>query len=232
MRNRHGRKEVKLVAGERMRHRVAVEDIEPNHYVCWALDLPGCFSSAIDAEEAVAWAPSRIADYFAWVTDHDPSAPQVSGPHEVDVIETFEAHPCAGDPDYLVNAFFQGDRRPLSYWDVEAGLSLLRWSRQDLLKVIMPLPPEQLHTPIRGQVHGTIAGVLEHVCIAENWYLTQFDLSVERSSLPEDVLDRLKVVRASARSQLVTLIGQIRIAESCDERWCHRPDCLKADWPN
>jgi hypothetical protein len=182
------------------------------------LDLPGCFSSAQSREGAVAQAPSRIADYFAWIMGHDPSLPKVSGPFEVDVVEVFEAYPCPEDPDYLVNAFFEDDRRPLSYWEVEAGLRLLEWTRQDLLEAIRPLPSETLQTPIQGQVHGSIAGVLEHVCRAENWYLDQFDRSIDWSSLPEAILGKLEAVRANTRRQLVTLIGQTRIAEWCDER--------------
>jgi uncharacterized damage-inducible protein DinB len=219
-----------IVRGGVMRCRVAVEDIEPNHYVCWVLDLPGCFSSARDHEDAVALAPSRIAEYYAWVIGHDPSLPEVSGPFHVDVVEVFEAHPCATDPGYLVNAFFEDDRRPLSYWDVEVGLRLLDWSRQDLLNVLDPLSSEQLHKPIRGQVHGTIAGILEHVCRAENWYLSQFDLSIERASMPEDLLAALEAVRANTRTQLARLIGNRRITEACDERWSARKILRRTLW--
>lgn len=213
-----------------MRYRVAVEDIEPNHYVCWVLDLPGCFSSARSQAKAVASAPSSIAEYYGWVAAHDPSTPRVSSPFEVETTEVFEAHPCSSDPDYLVNALFEDDCRPLAYWDVEVGLRLLDWSHQDLLNVVRCVPPEQLHEPIQGQVHGTIAGVLEHVCGAENWYFSQFDLSVERSSLPEDVFERLEAVRANTRCQLVTLIGQTRITTSCEERWSARKILRRTLW--
>ena len=213
-----------------MGYSVAVEDIEPRHFVCWVLDLPGCFSSAHSQTDALARAPSRIDDYFAWITGHDPSVPRVSGPFQIDLVEVFEAHPCASDPDYLVNAFFEDDRRPLSYWDVEVGLRLLDWSRQDLLNVIASLSARQLHAPTQGQDRPTIARVLEHVCRAENWYLSHFDRSVERSSLPEDLLSRLDAVRANTRRQLVTLIGQTRITASCDERWSARKILRRTLW--
>lgn len=35
-----------------MRIRLAVEDIEPNHWVAWALDLPACYSSTATASAA------------------------------------------------------------------------------------------------------------------------------------------------------------------------------------
>ena len=218
------------MSGECTYYRAAVEDIEPDHYVCWILDLPGCFSSARDREDAVGRAPSRIAEYFAWITRHDPSLPKVSGPFEVNVMETFEAHPCSDDRDYLVNAFFEDDRRPLSYWDVEAGLRLLEWTRQDLLAVVEPLSAEQIHRTIRGEDRDTIAGVLEHLLAAENWYLHQLDLSVERSSLPENVFEKLEAVRTNTRRQLVTLMGEKRITESCDERWSARKILRRTLW--
>ncbi len=149
-------------------YRAAVEDIEPDHYVCWILDLTGCFSSARNREDAVARASARITDYFAWIIGRDPSLPKVSGPFKVRVVEAFEAHPCSDDPDYLVNAFFEDDRHPLSYWNVAAGLRLLDWTRQDLLAVIRPLSTEQIHQSIRGEDRNTIAGVLEHLVAAEN----------------------------------------------------------------
>jgi hypothetical protein len=213
-----------------MRYRVAVEDIEPGHYVCWVLDLPGCFSSAASQKEAVAGAPSSIADYYAWTRERDPALPRVTKPFEVDLVEVFEAHPCAGDPDYLVNAFFQDDRRPLSYWEVAVGLELLRWTRDDLLRVVGSLSTEELQRAVPGEDRRSIAGVLEHLAGAENWYLSQLDLAVERSSLPEGVLGKLVAVRANTRGQLVKLIGEGRITESCGERWSARKILRRTVW--
>lgn len=213
-----------------MRYRVAVEDIEPGHYVCWVLDLPGCFSSARTELDAVAAAPSRIEDYYGWVRQHDPSLPHVSGPFEVDLLEAFEAHPCVGDPDYLVNAFFQDDRRPLSYWEVAVGLKLLDWTREDLLAVVGPLSKEQLHKPVEGEDRHSIAGVLEHLAAAENWYFHQLNLAVKRSTLPDSVLGKLVTVRANTRSQLVNLIGEGRITESCGESWSARKTLRRTLW--
>ncbi len=28
-----------------MRHRIAVEEMEPNHWIAWVLELPGCYSN-------------------------------------------------------------------------------------------------------------------------------------------------------------------------------------------
>lgn len=213
-----------------MPYLVAVEDIEPDHCVCWVLDLPGCFSSARDVEAAVSSAPSAIADYYSWVAVNDPSLPKVRGPFEVEVVEVFMAHPSSKDPDYVVNALFEADRCPLSYWEVAAGLRLLDWSRRDLLGVVSALSPQDLGRSIPGEDRDTIAGVLRHVAGAENWYFGQLDRSIEWSSLPEDVFRQLGAVRSNSRNQLVELVGDGRIEEHLDERWSARKVLRRTLW--
>lgn len=213
-----------------MRYRIAVEDIEPNHHVCWVLDLPGCYSSARDREGAVVGAPSRIAEYFAWIARHDLMPREESGRLEVDVVEVFESFPCAADPEYLVNAFFEDDRHPLSSRDVETGLRLLQWTRQDLLQEVGPISPEELNRPISGETRGTIAGILDHVARAENWYFGHLDLGSDWSALPEDVLGKLEGVRVNTRDRFVALVGDQRVTLNCDERWSARKILRRTLW--
>ncbi len=221
---------MEVMVGERTLYRVAVEDIEPQHFVCWVLDLPGCFSSERDLSSAVAGAPAAIAGYYTWIKRQDPSLPVVTGLFQVAVVEEFRAHPSSEDPDYLVNGFFEADRRPLAYWEVAGAFRLLDWSRQDLLKVMATLSPEEFHSPVEGEDRGTIAGVLGHVAGAENWYFDQLDRSVARSSLPEGVFERLEAVRMNSRRQLIGLIGDGRVAEDLGERWSARKVLRRTLW--
>jgi predicted RNase H-like HicB family nuclease len=131
-----------------MRYSIAVEDIEPSHYVAWALDLPGCFSRAPTAEEAIASAPQGIVEYFRWLNRHDPALPSSSALPTVEVVEVFQSFRSRKDPDYFVNAFFGDDRRPLTYWDIAIALNLLLWSREDLMQMIESLPHSRLHESI------------------------------------------------------------------------------------
>ena len=48
-----------------MHIRLAVEDIEPNHWIAWALDLPACYSSARTMADAITHAPKKIAEYYS-----------------------------------------------------------------------------------------------------------------------------------------------------------------------
>jgi len=213
-----------------MRYRLAVEDIEPNHWVAWALDLPACFSSAQTQANAVAHAPGRIADYHVWLSSHDSSLPVITDPVEVEVVETFYSFASSECPDYLVNAFFQDDRRPLAYWDVAVALRLLQWTHQDLLEVLRPVTQEQFNKPIAGEVHGSIAGILEHIAGAENWYLGQLHLALDRMQFPQDPLDKLEAARSNTQTQLVKLIGSECITERCNELWSARKVIRRALW--
>lgn len=213
-----------------MRYRLAVEDMEPNHFVCWVLDLPGSYSSARSKEDAVALAPSRITEYFAWIRRHDPASPATVGSVEVELVEDFKAYKSIEDRDYLINAFFDDDRRSLSSANVETGLQLMDWSRHDLLQAIAQLTSEQLHRPIEGEVRGSVLGILEHVCGAENWYFGQFDLSINWAALPSDVHGKLEAVRDNTRTQLSKLVGKDRITESCGEKWSARKILRRTLW--
>jgi predicted RNase H-like HicB family nuclease/uncharacterized damage-inducible protein DinB len=213
-----------------MRYRLAVEDIEPNHWVAWVLDLSGCFSSASTEAEAVGRAPECIAAYYAWLSGHDPSLPAVAEPVEVEVVERFRAFPSSEAPDYLVNAFFEDDRRPLMYWEIVAALRLLTWTRQELLQLIGAATGEQLNQPIRGIEQRSVADLLQHIAGAENWYFTRLDLGLARSQLPDAPLERLEVVRANTQTHLVSLNGDERITEKVGERWSARKVLRRTLW--
>jgi len=213
-----------------MHYRLAVEEIEPGHWVAWALDLPACFSSAQTEAEAVDRAPERIAGYYAWLTDHDPSLPVIEEPPVTEVVETFGSFASSEDPDYVVNAFFEEDRRPLGYWDVEVGLRLLQWTRQDLLSGLTGAAPAQLTEAIAGEVQGSIAGILRHVATAENWYFGHLGLGLDRAELPRDPFAVLGVVRAHTRAHLPSLAGNARIHCRRDELWSARKVLRRMLW--
>jgi len=213
-----------------MHIRLGVEDMEPNHWIAWALDLPACYSSATTIADAVAHAPQKIAEYFSWLLGHDRLMLIINEPIEVEVVETFHSFVSSEDPDYIVNAFFEDDHRPWGYWDDEIALRLLDWTRQDLLGVIHSTTQDQLTKAITGEVRGSITGILNHIAIAENWYFNQLGYGLERAQLPSDALEKLKVVRANTREQLVKLIGDERITKNCDELWSARKIVRRTLW--
>ena len=213
-----------------MRIYLAVEDMEPNHWIAWAINLPACFSSATTVIDAVAHAPQKITEYFSWLLAHNNLLPAINEPIEVEVIETFHSFASSDDPEYIVNAFFDDDRRPLGYWDVEIALQLLNWTHQDLLSVIQSITQEKLTKAISGEVRGSITGILNHVAIAENWYFEQLSCGLERAKLPDDPLEMIAIVRANTEEQLVKLIGDEQITKNCDEVWSARKIMRRTLW--
>jgi hypothetical protein len=205
-----------------MIYRLAVEDMEPDHWVAFALDLPGCFCTAQTAAEAIALAPLKIADYFDWLAGHDPSLPVITRRPEVTVVEQFHSLYSPGDPDYLVNAFFDDDRRPLTYWEVAGTLRLLNWTRRDLLMAIRSVTASQLA--------GPVGDLLKHIGGAENWYFDRFDLGLDPDRLPSDPLMLVETVRANSRARLPQLIGDTTIREKQDERWSARKIIRRTLW--
>src|SRR4051812_3642497 len=133
-----------------MEYHLGVEEIEPYRWLAWVLDLPGCFAAADSEADAVAAAPAAIRAYFAWLTRHGaPVAP--ADEVAVKVAEVF--HGYIGEGDYWVNALFAHDRRPLSPADVDRGLRLLAYSRQDLAGLVAGLSATALaarHRAARG----------------------------------------------------------------------------------
>lgn len=213
-----------------MRIRLAVEDIEPNHWVAWALDLPACFSAARTAADAAASAPQKISDYFDWMLSYDNLLPIVHEPIQIEIVETFHSFACTEDPDYIVNAFFEDDRRALGYWDVGVALRLLDFTRQDLSRAMQTATHEQLTTTVPNEGCGSIMGVLKHIAGAENWYFDQLDCGLQRGQLPDDLIERLAAVRANTRKQLPKLIGNERITNNCGELWSARKIVRRTLW--
>jgi uncharacterized damage-inducible protein DinB len=211
-----------------MHIRLAVEDIEPNHWIAWALDLPACYSSARTMADAITHAPKKIVEYYSWISKHDKSTPFVDEPLEVQIVETFQSRASREDPDYLVNAFFEDDRRPLGYWEVAIALQLLDWTRQDLLGVIQGVSPIQLTETFSGEARGSITGILNHIAGAENWYFGQLGLG--QGDLPADPLEKLEMVRRNSRKQLIKLVGDEQVLQNCDELWSGRKIVRRTLW--
>jgi predicted RNase H-like HicB family nuclease len=213
-----------------MGFRLALEDIEPNHWVAYALDLPGCFSSATNPETALAQAKEIISQHLFWLSSHDPVFSAFTTVVEVEIVEQFHSYESTLEPGYLVNAFFEDDRKPLSFWEVGTALRLMSWSRVDLLDLVHSPKDYQLSQQISGEKFYSVMGVLQHIANAENWYFDRLGLGIDHESLPEEIFERLRAVRKNAKDQLVRLVGDSRVeSESC-EAWSARKVVRRMLW--
>ena len=211
-----------------MQYRLGVEDIEPDHWVAWVLELPGCFSSATTQEEATAQVPTRIGEYFDWLKRNGQASPPAKEPIEMEAPEVFRSFPSQND--YTVNVFFEDDRKPLDYQEVEYHLWLLDCTRRDLPAVVRQLPRETLNRPVAEEVQGSIEGILSHVAGAENWYLDRLSLALPDEEMPEGPLARLERIRAYTRTRLPELVDDGRVVELVGEQWSVRKVLRRALW--
>lgn len=218
-----------------MRYELGIEDMERDHWIAWALDFFGCYHSARTQEEAVEGAPAAIVAYFNWLAGCGHPHPLAAEPVETRIAQVFRAFPDPDDANYIVNAFFEHDRRPLTDADVEQAFWLLDCTRRDLLAVIDQIPSEKLAEPIPGLQQGaifkgTIDGVLDHMAISEWWYFDRLGLAFDRRDMPADPLERLETVRVHAREQLPKLIDDERVVVASGEQWSGRKLLRRMLW--
>ena len=207
---------------------LALEDVEPDHWIAWVLELPACFSPAQTQEQAIARAPARIAAHFEWLASRGRPSPLAGERIETQVAEVF--HSFESEPEYIVNAFFEADRRPLAREDVDKGLWLLDCTRRDLMGVVQQIPVERLNQPISGEVQASVAGILRHIGIAEWWYFDRLGLAFPREEWPPDPFALLEKVRAQTTARLPGLIGNTRVVERVGEKWSGPKVLRRALW--
>jgi predicted RNase H-like HicB family nuclease len=211
-----------------MKYYLGVEEIEPEHWLAWVFDMPGCFSRARSQSAVIAEAPEAIADYLDWLEGYSYSGQRDVSNMEVEVAETFDWFVTGND--YRVNAFFEDDRRLLTSDDSYHAAWLLECSRKDLMSVVQPLTAKQLNRPIEGEVRHSIRGVLMHIAGAEHWYFESLHLAFDRSEMPSDVFRSLSKVRAQTVDLLDDLVGNAAIGERKGELWSARKIVRRALW--
>lgn len=217
-----------------MRFRVGLENGMEGRSIAWVLEHPGCFADGETPQKALENLPGAIQDYAAWIASHE-SAPWVeAGQIEIQVEETWQCYHINDDYErveqgYEVNAWFQYDWKPLTAEEVERGMKILSWNRQDLLATVQGLSPEALNAEHPGE-RWSIAGILRHVGGAEWWYLDQLGLAFPRGEVPAQPFERLERVRAHLLEVLPSLVGKERVVGVHGEFWSPRKMLRRAAW--
>ena len=209
-----------MLTQARAAYRVGIEDIEPGHWVTFAFDLPGCFSAGPSREASLAGAPAAIREHLAWLTRHGGMVPTAGAPIQLEAVEEFRSF--VGEGDYIINACFADDRRPLTGGEVDQGLWLLDCTRHDLLGALGDAAgiacPEEVRT------------TLAHIAGAEWWYLDRLGLAPPREALHADVMARLDLVRSHLRRRLPELVGDDTVVTRSGEQWSARKVLRRALW--
>ena len=106
----------------------------------------------------------------------------------------------------------------------------MAWTRQDLLALTRGLDSEWLNHPRDKERSTSVADILRHIAVAENWYLDRMGLGLERTQLPSNVFRMLAVVRENVQKQLPKLIGDNRSTQESSERWSGRKIIRRLLW--
>lgn len=205
-----------------MIYNVGVEDIEPNHYVAWAFARPGLTGNGSTAEAAVAHLQVHLSN------------------SEVRVVEEFHSYISSEDPEYLVNAFFEDDKRPLTPAEIQMALDEMLITRQNFLDQVEHLPPEILDQTIRGEYHDNLNGIVKHVALAEWGYCYKMSDNLDSMALLHNPLARtlmdappleaLAISRDNTRQLLPSLAGDTRIITYLGEKWSARKVLRRTLW--
>ncbi len=213
-----------------MTYRLGVEDIETNHWVAFVFDHPGCFSSATTREEAIANAPARIDEYFEWLLNFVDEKPARNKSTKVRLTEVIHSYRSVADPDYIVNAFFKDDGKPLTRVEVDVALVILSWAQLDLNTLVENIPVKQLNEPLVGDDENSIAKILDHLAWAEWWYFNRLDLGFPRSEMPPETRAKLEKVHAQTRALVPNLVGDTRVFDKVGEKWTARKVLRRTLW--
>jgi len=211
-----------------MEYHIGLEDIEPGNWVAWVFELPGCYARASIRDEAVRLAPEAVGDLVARLTKSGFTNYDAPPPFQVHIVEEFRGF--LGSPDYIVNAFFESDKIPLTEKDVAYARHVLGLNRDELTGLVSGLSDHDLDRIIPGEVQKNIRGILRHIGTAEWWYWSRLDMAFPREERPDDVRQLLTMVRRFTLEHLPDLVGRDFTTVMLGETWSPRKLVRRAIW--
>ncbi|MDD3733063.1 MAG: DUF664 domain-containing protein [candidate division Zixibacteria bacterium] len=206
---------------------LAINDIEPNHWVAWVIEWHGCFSKGETYKDAIAFASDAIHNYFQWRHNHEPTFVIPDSQRETEITEDIRSY--AVD-DYFVNALFEYDKNPLNENDLAEIGKILSYTRKDLLEEIADLSENLMNQPIETEVTDSIAGVIKHIATAEIWYFDRIGLTCPKEHRPERLIDLLHFSRHHTLENLPRLLNNVAVYEKRNELWTARKVMRRTLW--
>ncbi len=215
-----------------------IENNNEGRSIAWALEHPGCFAYGANADEAVLNLEGAIHKYAGWILEHEthPWLNISEAEMEIVINGTWDVYSINEELDKTgeaggnsIDSFFPYDWKPLTALDIEHGLAMLTWSREDLLGSIESLSQEKLNSSYPGE-RWSINGILGHVGGAEWWYMDRLGLAFPREQVPKEPIARLDKVRNHFTSVLVKMAGVKKVIGVDGEFWSPRKVLRRALW--
>jgi len=215
--------------------RVGVENNNDGRSIAWALEHPGCFAYGANASAACLNLETAIQKYATWIMRNQTNTWLNFDEVEIIPEETFEVYSINDDLDkvetegYYVESFFRHDWKPLKREEVEHGIDMLYWTRDELLKTVSRLSAEKLAATYPVE-RWSISGILGHICGAERWYLDRLGLAFPEQELSKEPMLCLKQSRDLLIHTLPKLIGVSQVVGRDGEFWSPRKVLRRALW--
>lgn len=218
-----------------MRFRVGIENYIDGRSQGWALEHPGCFSYGLDGEEALTAMPKAIQEYSEWIESHNQGISWLDIENvEVHLEERWDVYSIdeqfeLAEMGYEVNAWFLHDWKPPTEEETSTASLLLSFSRDDLLSAVNGLTQKKLKAQYPGE-RWSIEGILNHISIAEWWYMDRLGLASQKRRFPSDPFRRLQTVRSRLLKIIPTLAGSEKVVGVDGEFWSPRKVIRRAVW--
>lgn len=220
-----------------MHIRIGIENNIEGRTLAWALDYPGCFAYGQDEPEALIRLPRALLAYEGWIKNHTEDPWVDFGDLDLRVVERYDTfrigedyRPAPEGQGYEVNAWFIDDWRPLSKTEIDQGLKIFRWQREELLAGLSTLDPEILDKERPGQ-RWNIWGIVKHIANAELWYLSRLELThLNFKQLDPDPEKRLAQTAALIEKSFPTFINIVNVTGIEGEFWSYRKILRRTLW--
>ncbi|HMA33740.1 MAG TPA: type II toxin-antitoxin system HicB family antitoxin [Chloroflexia bacterium] len=204
-----------------MRYTVYLEVQDDGTTMAHVPALPGCVSTGVTQEMALARTPDAITAYLAWLRSHGELSQAEDEPIELEIGGTIQ------DPDSHLGddaGLLPTDRAPLTEMEAAQLLRLMSYSRRDLLDLVNGIGRELLHWTPQNQPDGDgwcIDDILEHLARAERVYTSRlsgnvFDLLEDAR---RDALERMARITDAERTQITQHQGEYWTARKVFRRF-------------
>lgn len=220
-----------------MHIRIGLENNIEGRTLAWALDYPGCFAYGLDEAEALIRLPRALLAYEVWIKDHTADPWVDFEDLDLRVVErtdTFrigeDYRPAPKGQGYEINAWFIDDWRPLTETEIEQGLMIFHWQREELLGGLSTLDTEILEKERPGQ-RWSIWGIVKHIANAELWYLSRLGLTkLNYKQLEQDPQKRLAQTAALVDKIFPSFADIVNVTGIEGEFWSYRKILRRTLW--